>query len=95
MSLRNKLFLMFTVTVIVVAALVGGITSTVIGNAFERNDELRTAALVAQFRREIQQRGNGLVTEVDSLAGSDALVRIAIGMQIGRASCRERVYVLV
>lgn len=85
MRLRNRLFLLFTAAVTIVAALVGGITSTVIGNAFERADEQRTAALVAQFRREIQQRGRALVAEVDSIAASDAMVRIAVGMRAPQA----------
>lgn len=85
MSLRNKLFLLFTAAVAIVAALVGGITSTVIGNAFERADEQRTAALVAQFRREVQQRGNALVAEVDSIAASDAMVHLAVGMRAPQA----------
>ncbi|HLZ42041.1 MAG TPA: ATP-binding protein [Candidatus Sulfotelmatobacter sp.] len=80
MSFRRKLLAVFALTVFLsvagVAALVLGITR----NAFEKTENQRTAALVAQFQREFNRRGEEVARRVDGIADSDPVVRMATAL---------------
>ncbi len=77
MSLRAKLLLMFSVSVVIVVALVSAIVSATLRHSFERLDEQRTSALVAQFRAEFARRGQDVVHRVTAIAEREATVRMA------------------
>ncbi len=57
MSFRRRLLLLFALTVLVSVAAVTGIVSVMARRAFDRANDERTAALVAQFHREFSRRG--------------------------------------
>lgn len=77
LSFRNRLLLLFTLTVVVAVALVAWIVSASIGRAFERVDEQRTAALVAEFQREFTREGEEVARRVEAIAHGDLTARMA------------------
>ena len=71
MSLRQKLLLLFSLTV---AASVAAVTWTVlirIRQVFEQRDQQETALFVSQFQREFQHRSDQVAAAVDHLAVSE------------------------
>jgi len=76
-SYRAKLLALFTVTVVVVTALVAGLVSTSMRRSFERLEEQRTAELLAQFRHEFSLRGDEVSRRVQAISNSDATSRMA------------------
>ena len=78
MTFRTKLLIAFAATVIVAVGAVTLVVGATTRGAFERLDDQRTAALVAQFRREFARRGDEVSRRVARIAESDALKRIAI-----------------
>jgi signal transduction histidine kinase len=83
MRFRRKLLLIFAFTVFISVATVAWITSALARKAFAKNNEQRTAALVAQFRREFTSRGEEVVRRVGVIASSDAATRLALTLQNG------------
>ncbi|HLW78278.1 MAG TPA: HAMP domain-containing protein, partial [Terriglobia bacterium] len=77
LSFRNRLLLLFTLTVVVAVALVAGIISASMRRSFERADDQRTAALVAQFQREFTRQGEEVSRRVEAIARADATARMA------------------
>jgi len=78
MSLRQKLLLLFSLTV---AAAVAAVTWTVlvrIRYVFEQRDQQETALFVSQFQREFQHRSDEVAAAVDRLAGSEQARVMAI-----------------
>ena len=75
MSFRRKLLSVFALTVVLSVTTVVWIVSVVTRRAFERVDNDRTSALVAQFRREFNRRGHDVVRRVDAIAAGDAAWR--------------------
>lgn len=80
MSLRQKLLLVFSFTVVLAVAAVAGIVSLRTRQAFTRADEQHTAALIDQFRRELRAHAEDVAVRVDELAASDQMVRIAVDL---------------
>jgi signal transduction histidine kinase len=80
MSFRRKLLLVFALTVSVSVAAIAWIVSDVTGRAFERANEERSAALVSQFQREFNRRGEDLLHRVEAIAASDAVTRMALAL---------------
>jgi nitrogen fixation/metabolism regulation signal transduction histidine kinase len=80
MSFRTRLLLLFGVTVAAITALVSAATSEITRRAFERVDEERTRAIVAQFRREYDARSREVIRRVDAMAASEAVARVAAEM---------------
>jgi signal transduction histidine kinase len=85
MSFRIKLLLIFALTVAAAVGLVAWGVSTTTRRAFERLDEQRTAALVAQFQREFAARGEEVARKVSGIADSEATTRMAIELNSQRA----------
>ena len=54
--------------------------------AFERANEDQTAALVAQFRREFDRRGDEVAHRVEAIAGQRTATRMALA--VSRSSDR-------
>jgi len=80
MSLRQKLLLVFSFTVVLAVAAVAGIVSLRTRQAFTKADQQHTAALIDQFRRELRGRAEDVAVRVDELAASDHMVRIAFDL---------------
>jgi two-component system, NtrC family, nitrogen regulation sensor histidine kinase NtrY len=83
MKFRHKLLLAFTFVVLVCVVAVASIISALAKRTFEQADQQRTAALVAQFHREFDRRGEDIVRRVDAIAKSDAAVRLAMSLNSG------------
>jgi two-component system, NtrC family, nitrogen regulation sensor histidine kinase NtrY len=77
-SFRRKLLLMFALTVIVSVAAVTIIVSVMARRAFERSNDERTAALVAQFRREFSRRGEDVSRKIGAIASTPEASRMAV-----------------
>jgi two-component system nitrogen regulation sensor histidine kinase NtrY len=78
MTLRLRLFLLVSATVGLTVVLV---TTTVSGSArrsFATLDRQRTAAMVAQFRREFASEGEQIALRLDRVAASDMILRTAV-----------------
>jgi two-component system nitrogen regulation sensor histidine kinase NtrY len=80
MSFRTRLLISFALAVTVTAALVTWLVSATTRNAFERTDDQRTAALVAQFRREYERRRQDLVRRVEAIAATESALRLAVAL---------------
>jgi two-component system nitrogen regulation sensor histidine kinase NtrY len=89
MSFRTKLLAFFTVTIVAAVTLVAWGVSVYTRRAFEQLDRQRTDALVAQFRREYQQRGEEIVRRVQSVADTEATLRMAIDLNRPQADASQ------
>jgi two-component system, NtrC family, nitrogen regulation sensor histidine kinase NtrY len=78
MSLRQKLLLLFSLTI---AATVAAVTWTVlvrVRHVFEQRDQEETALFVSQFQREFQSRSAEVAASVGRIAQSDRARAIAV-----------------
>jgi two-component system nitrogen regulation sensor histidine kinase NtrY len=80
MSFRRKLLLVFALTVFLSVAGVALLVQWVTRNAFEKTENQRTAALVAQFQREFSRRGDDVARRVEAIAASDSVTRMATAL---------------
>jgi two-component system nitrogen regulation sensor histidine kinase NtrY len=80
MSFRNKIFLIFLVTVLASVSLVAYGVTHYTQNAFESMDSQRTEALVAQFKKEFAQRGDVVVQQVENITNADVTVRMVLDL---------------
>lgn len=80
MMFRRKLLAVFALMVFLSVAAVAVLVLTVTRRAFEKNEEQRTAALVAQFQREFNRQGEDIARRVEAIAASEAVSRMATSM---------------
>src|SRR5271169_741507 len=80
MMFRRKLLSVFALTVFLSVAAVTLLVSAVTRRAFDHSEEERTAALVAQFRREFSRQGEDVVRRIESIAASEAATRMAMAL---------------
>jgi len=85
LSFGRKLLLVFALTVFLSVGPVTWIVSAVTRRAFERANEAQTAALIAQFRREFRRRGDEVAQRVETIANSEAAIRMALAASRGAA----------
>jgi two-component system nitrogen regulation sensor histidine kinase NtrY len=78
MSLRRRLLVLFALTVFVSVAAVTGIVSAMARRAFDRANDERTAAVVAQFRREFTRRGDEVSRRIQAITATSESSRIAV-----------------
>lgn len=78
MSFRRRLLLLFALTVLLSVATVTVIISTWTRRAFDRANDERTAAFVAQFHKEFQNRGEDVDRRVQSIATSSEANRMLV-----------------
>jgi two-component system nitrogen regulation sensor histidine kinase NtrY len=83
MIFRRKLLAVFALTVLVSVVAVAWSISSLTRRAFEKLNEERTAALVAQFRREFSRRGEDVVRLVEAIAASEDSSRMALALNHG------------
>ena len=79
MTFRTKLLLLTSLTVAGAVALVTGAVAVSTRRAFERLDVARREALLEQFRRELDARGEELSRRVEQIASSAAIEQITSG----------------
>jgi two-component system nitrogen regulation sensor histidine kinase NtrY len=80
MTLRRKLLILFTFIVFLCVAAVAWIISSLARRAFEKANEERTVALVAQFRREFNRSGQDVAQRVQAIASSEFSTRMALAL---------------
>jgi len=85
LSFRRKLLLVFGLTVVLCVGAVTWIVSALTRRAFERANEGQTTALVAQFRREFNRRGDEVAHQVEAVAASEVPTRMALAVSRGSA----------
>jgi len=83
MMLRRKFLILFTFIVFLCVAAVAWIISSLARRAFEKANEERTVALVAQFRREFNRRGEDVAQRVQAIASSEFSTRMALALSRG------------
>lgn len=83
MRLRTRLFVFVGAVVALTVGLVTWLVSASARRAFEALDTERTAALMAQFRREFAREGEDVARRVDRVATGDELRRIAMDLAAG------------
>lgn len=71
MSLRQKLLLLFSLTVAAAVVAVAWTVLVRIRNVFDQRDQQETALFVSQFQREFQHRSAEVAAAVDRLAASE------------------------
>ena len=71
MSLRQKLLLLFSLTVAAAVVAVAWTVLVRIRNVFDQRDQEETALFVSQFQREFQHRSAEVAAAVDRLAASE------------------------
>ncbi len=91
MSFRAKLFLVFLVTVLASVSVVAYGVVHYTQAAFEEMDAQRTEALVAQFNKEFEQRGDGVVQQVENVANGEITLKVAI--DLARPNADQSLYV--
>ncbi len=80
MSFRRKLLAVFALTVVLSVAAVAWLVSAMTRRAFERTEDERTGALVAQFQREFSRQGEEAARRVEAIAASEAVTRMATAL---------------
>jgi signal transduction histidine kinase len=73
MSIRWKVLLAITLTVAASVWLVAWLVTSTITRTFEERDKRRAAAVVAQFRKDFERRGEELAQRVKSIAASQSV----------------------
>jgi two-component system, NtrC family, nitrogen regulation sensor histidine kinase NtrY len=80
MSFRNKIFLIFLLTVLGSVSLVAYGVSYYTQRAFEAQESQRTDTLVAQFRKEFEQRGQNVVEQVENITNAGETIRMVLDL---------------
>jgi two-component system, NtrC family, nitrogen regulation sensor histidine kinase NtrY len=89
MTFRRKLLVVFALTVILSVAGVAWVVLELTRNAFEKTENERTAALVTQFQREFDRRGDDVARRVEAIAASDVVTRMATALNGTAANSAE------
>jgi signal transduction histidine kinase len=90
-SFRNKLMLVFMLTVLAAVFVVSYGVTHYTRAAFEEVDTQRTEALVAQFQKEFAQRGEEVVRQVENIANAEITLRMAL--DLARPNADQSLYV--
>lgn len=80
MIFRRKLLAVFALTVFFSVALIAGLVLGVTRRAFEKSEDERTAALVAQFQREFNRQGEDIARRVAAIANSEPISHMATSL---------------
>lgn len=80
MSFRNKLLVIFLLSIGTAVTVVAWGVTRYTRRAFEDLDSQRTEALVAQFRKELAQRGDEVVRRVAGIADAEATTKMALAL---------------
>ncbi|HWR17447.1 MAG TPA: ATP-binding protein [Terriglobales bacterium] len=83
MSFRRRLLAVFAVIIVATVVAIGWAISRQTRQLFERTDNQRTEALVQQFRREFQRRGDEVAKRVQNIAENESIARMALDISHG------------
>lgn len=83
MSLRQKLLLLFSLTVAAAVAAVAWTELVRIRSVFEQRDQQETALFVSQFQREFQHRSAEVAAAVDHLAAGERARAMGLDLEQG------------
>ncbi len=78
--IRRKLLAVFALTICISVATVAGLVLALTRGAFEKNEDARTAALLAQFQREFNRQGDEIVRRLQPIAASEQATRMATAL---------------
>ena len=78
MSFRRRLLAVFAFTIFLSVSSIAWIVSVISRRAFERANEERTVALISQFQREFNRRGDDILRRVQGIASSDAVTHTVL-----------------
>jgi two-component system nitrogen regulation sensor histidine kinase NtrY len=78
MTFRTRLLAVFAITIVTAVAVIVWLVSSSTERAFEQLDRERTAALVQEFQKEFERRGEEVAHAAERVANADAALRIAI-----------------
>jgi len=79
-TFRSKLFWVFTFALLLSVGLIAAGVMVVSRRAFEDLNQQHSDALVAQFQREFERRGQDIVHRVQGIADAEPTVRMAIDL---------------
>jgi signal transduction histidine kinase len=85
MSFRQKLLLIFALTVFLCVVVISASVWSTMQRSFERANDDRANAVAAQVRSEFQRRGDEVVRKVEAAAASESVQRIALEINRGAA----------
>ena len=77
-TFRTRILVIFATAIVAAVAMVVGIVSVSARRAFEQSDAERTAALVQQFQKEFDLRGEEVARAAERIADADTTERIVI-----------------
>ncbi|HUM04568.1 MAG TPA: ATP-binding protein [Terriglobales bacterium] len=83
MSFRQKLLLLFALTVFLCVAVITASVWSTMRSSFEAANRERANAVAAQFRSEFQRRGDEVVRKVEAVTATDTVQRIALEINRG------------
>ena len=86
MTLPPRTLAIFALTVFVSVGAVAWLVLALTRNAFEKNEDQRTAALVTQFQRGFNRRGEDVARRVQTIAASDPVSRMTAALSGGSSS---------
>ncbi|HEX8799191.1 MAG TPA: hypothetical protein VF772_11285, partial [Terriglobales bacterium] len=78
MSLRQKLMLIFSITIVLAVVAVAWTISRRAEGAFQAANQQRTSVVVAQFRRQFERRAEDVSARIDRLTASERMSRLAL-----------------
>jgi signal transduction histidine kinase len=91
MRFRTKLFIVLTLAVVTGTAWVTWEAARTARGEFEQEDRQRSDALVAQFQRELAERGQEIAIRVQGIADAEATLRMAL--ELSRPDADPSLYV--
>jgi signal transduction histidine kinase len=77
-SFRRRLLVLTTLVLFVTIGGISAVVWSIVRQSFDRADRDRAGALVAQFQREFQRRGEEVAQRVDGIAASESVTRMAV-----------------
>ncbi len=83
MSFRRRLLAVFAIIVIATVVAIGWAISTRTREVFQRTDDQRTEALMQQFQREFERRGDSVLQRVKAISNDEAISRMALDLAHG------------
>ena len=91
MTFRSKLFLNFMIALLLAVGLVAAGVTVVTRRVFDQMNAQHTDAMVAQFQREFERRGQDVAHRVKAIAEEEATTRMAV--DLSRPNADVSVYV--
>ena len=92
MTFRAKLFWVFTLALLLSVGLVAAGVTVLTRRAFDDLNREHSDALVAQFQREFDRRGEEVVNRVRAIAGEEATIHMAVDLSLPKGDASVYVY---